>query len=759
MAKDIEARRAELQAELAAAKADLAKTQQASSAPVPLEFQQNQENLGSAELLELGKTAANRPLRPVSGAIRGPEIGHRQAQADQRSMDDARNKLFQAMGDMKQVDTFIALQKSRLPIGQGVGGAGGAAVGAAVGGGIAAAIGQIPPLTALPEEAVTVPLGKFLGGTIGAGLGGAAGEAAQQVLAPDEAVDIYDIKRAGVEEALWEGGTRMGFAALKKIGPKLLPGFKRPKTEMVRDAKDVLEADGGFLSTSQEDVTGFRNWIENLVAGSAAGEREFYGLNRRQVDSTFLHAKGMIDRTVGEGMLEAGAQGRLTVNAGDLAREVDAIFAARGGSRVGLLEEITSPMYDLISRQSGVRIPTDDILTFIDDALHEFGKTRSGMTKEGAREAKALQKLLETTPEFTIGEIQKFRTARLADARKFKGLSDVSSRFFDGLASVTDDAMFNPNIMTGMPPELALKYRDLNSFYAGGRQIWDEYTIKSLALQIDKNPEKVTDIFFKSLDHQRVSDVKEIFENPTKRTIRSKKPLSGGKEAIGGQVDRTLSRVVNPEIRDAISMSKEEGKRLFKKLTMAEFATALDKSTDADGLFKKGAFEGWWNGMSSKTKKLMYTADEIKEINKVNNTIKVINRRKSMAGPALIGRRSEQIGMIIGGGGAFAAARNGLDLGSGLAIAAGGTLVVGPAAAAKVLTTKGGNKLFKAGLEAVPGSPELITTARRMLRILTEEKTKEQVVLEREARGKKVQSSQPVHPSLAEQRGSGGRGF
>ena len=116
-----------------------------------------------------------------------------------------------------------------------------------------------------------------------------------------------------------------------------------------------------------------------------------------------------------------------------------------------------------------------------------------------------LQRVLGLNDKISFSDMRLLRSSYLKDVRKLARDVDQSQNIIKQLASITDDAIFDPKAAQGLNPEALNLLRNTNALYKAGKKGIEETFSESLAKRLLKNQSRI---------------VKEIFPNNIPKAVR-----------------------------------------------------------------------------------------------------------------------------------------------------------------------------------------------------------------------------------------------
>lgn len=633
------------------------------------------------------------------------------------------NQLLQSGITKEQIQTVLDIQKRADPsiisqIKQNIGEDVGGLIGGIGGAKAALAVGQIPPFTALPEEFVTVPLfaaaGAFLAGGIGKNI--------QQTVDPLGTPSVKDFIRSGTRQALFEAGGREVSAATR-----LLPIFKKPLKES-QEVAELFARKGGFFTPKQRDTRIITRSLEELSRGSFGGSDVFEGFDIGMQAKALEVGKEIVDTIARDAVKDPSVLGDELVEIFSRAGErVGARGIVGKGIRETLLDDFFEPLYKEVGRLSpGTRLSTLPIKRFMEKKLKDdLAQGGALLTREGRSKFRFTLKNLKT--QRTLNQMVDLRSSYLKDARKFRVGADKSDVAFFELAEVADKALFDPSTVAGMTPEGKKLLRNINAVYGPAREIYSNEFIKSVINRLGTSPSNVTKVVYKDFDFGRLKGIRDLLIRPI--------PKESGIGQTSKNIQRELRTLRNtlPGIKGGeeaarlIGKNAAEGRALWRQLNAAWFAEQL-KINPTTGILNVGHLNKVIDDIPDKTFRLMFpgaSGKGIKDIQKLFNVLAPGKRGfVSMFGKTI------ELGGISGISG-------GLVAGSGIAVTAGGALVIAPTAFAKLATNPKATKALTLGLTARRGSVRIAPIAARLINLLNEDARKEQLEILKERRQKR----------------------
>lgn len=650
------------------------------------------------------------------------------------------DQLIQSGINKDQIQSVLDIQNRVRPgiigqikqnIGEDIGGLAGGIGGAK----LALSIGQIPPLTALGEELITVPL--FAGA--GAFLAGGAGKNIQQAIDPLASPSISDFLKSGRRQGLFEAGGRV-----LSTGARLLPIFKKPLKES-QDVAEIFARHGGFFTPRQRDARIGIRAAEELSRGSFGGGTIFDGFDIDMQARALNAGKEVIDTIARDAVNDPVLLGN----------ELVELFGRAGqkgipakGLRQTLLDSFFEPLYKEVGRLSpNTQLSTLPIKSFIEKKLkQDIAQGGALLTREGRSKAKFILANLETRR--TLNQMVDLRSSYLKDARKFAVGADKSEVFFKDLAAVADQALFDPTTVAGMTPEGKKLLRNINAVYGPARELYDDQFIKSVISQLTNSPSKVSKIVYKDFDHQRLKGIRDMLISPIPRE-------SGvGQTSKNIQKEFRTLRQTLPNIKGGegatrlISKNAAEGRALWRQLNANWFSEQLKSAFNpTTGILDVKKLNKAIGDIPPETFRLMFpgaSGKGVKDIQKLFNVLTPAKRGfVSMFGKTI------ELGGITG-------VSAGLATGSGVAVLGSGAISITPTAFAKFATMPKATKALTLGLTAKRGSIKVAPIAARLINLLNEDARNEQRAILKERRRQRA-TIKPKRP-LTQLSGFGGIG-
>lgn len=664
------------------------------------------------------RTALSRTPAGAQSLASEPNAGRRQKAFDALIKQGATRDQIQTVLDIQNRVSPGIIGKIKQNIGEDIGGIAGGAAGAK----IALSLGQIPPFTALPEEFVTVPI---LAG-IGSFLGGGSGKNIQQAINPLESPSARDFLRSGTRQGLFELGGRQVSAAARGLG-----FFKKPVQDVVEleqsKVGELFKQQGGFFLPRQRDARTLVRASEELSRGSFGGGAIFEGFDTIQQGQAVEVGNKIINSIVGDALKDPDVLGdelfEIFVRAGEKG-------VAKPGLRKTLFDKFFEPLYKEVGRLSpNTRLSTVPVKKWMEKKLKaDISQGGALLTSEGRSKFKFALKNLEA--DKTISEMIELRSSAIKDARKFRVGADKSETVFSELASLYDDALFDPTTATGMTPEAKKLLRNTNAVYGASRELFDEQFVKGVVRRLGTSPGKVVKEVFGDLDPTRIKGIRELLISP----VRKVSGVGSTRKSIEGEL-RTLRNSIGQvqggeEAARLLTKNVAEGKALWKQLKGAWFSEQIRSAYNpTTKTLNIAQLEKVFKDMPTKTFKLMYPGIEGKNVKDVVKLFKTISPAKK--GFVSMFGKSFEIGGITGVPASLAA-------GSGLAATASGSLAIAPTAFAK-LATMGPRvtKLLTLGFNAKAGSIKIAPIAARLINLLNEDAEKDMKAVLTERRNKK----------------------
>ena len=552
---------------------------------------------------------------------------------------------------------------------------GGQALGAAIGSvAIPAAVNLIPGMAALPEELATGPVGAKIGASIpaifGAGTGGMVGKTTQQYLDPYQDVDIFDILLAGAEEAGMEAGTRGVLGGIKGAWHKAFGA--KPIVEAQDAMRFFADEMGGILPPSQTNKSLLVKLSEGATrdtfGGKAVweafdeGNKELYEKLGQKISNEIIDSSLDIDPTVvGREFLDQISRKGIKVHGPSAVASKTA-----KGRMLQEIDETVSPLYKKFAEMTGdIEIPTKGIKEWANEVLKQH-KRIEHLPNNVLDEINYIAKRMPDS--LTVGEMRAKRSAVGALANELTagnkaGQSDVAELF-----GKWSDQLFSAEDLKSLAPEHRQLLHNANKIYEQAMISMDSPEFKfAMAKKIADNPEAVRNLIIPKKAKagtgalQRIQALKEGLVHHSGELAKKKAGLAKG----------------------AVPKSKQ-GQQAWDMIRKSWLA----------GEIENGSLEKSLKGLGKKAEAEMFDAGERRIIKNYVDVGKKIGAHKASGGGALA-MRSAQIRAaqgIVGGG--LLAYGNKND--SGVAMGAGGAVLVGPYVIARLMTSgKVGQGLVK----------------------------------------------------------------
>jgi len=578
----------------------------------------------------------------------------------------------------EQIKLILGVEKELKPglwqtfkprIGQTTGGVAGGIAGAKT----AAIIGQIPPLTALPDELVTVPLGA----TIGAFLGGATGKGAQVAIEEKRLPKAGELLKAGGEEGLYEAGGRYATMGLKVLFSPLIKKTIPEAAELMAKYQRV----GGHFSPAQMDKRLHLKGLEAFSRGGFAAQEIWQKFGEKQIRNVHQFADELVDS------IAKGVARKTPTEVGELFAE----SIQRPGGRVfQMLDDLFAPLYaqidDLtktatVSTKSLKAFATKELAT--DQRLNRQYLSGIGRAK--------LVRIIGMDDAISFSDMRLLRSGYLKDARKLARDIDKAQAVVKRLTSLSSDAMFDPSAAKGLTPEASKLLQRTNKLYKATRKVYVETFSERLAKRIAKNPAGV---------------MKEVFPTKNVKAIRATK--------------RALTRNVRGK-------KVPEGQLLWNQLRQAWLADTVESATK-QGKFNPVSFDVALHKMGDEALREMFSPGEFAKVKEIGKLFNIITR-SGAAGTVLFTK-----GLQIGG---ISYAVYSAKEGDMVGVTKGLGIALAPIAYVKLAMHPRGAKLLTTGLNIRPGSTEIGPVIVRMVNLLKEINAKEkklQQTIERQKR-------------------------
>ena len=574
----------------------------------------------------------------------------------------------------------------------------------------------------------------YLIATGGAGLSGVIGEAIQTGIEEKRLIG----KREALKAFAIEAGTELGGRGLVR-GTKFIasPFIKKTVPEAASLVDDFAKV-GGSFSPTELDKRFTLQIGEAFSRGGFGAKQIFQEFEEKQGRAVLAYADSIID-AIGEGVARQTPE------------EIGNLFAegiTRPNGRVlNILDDLVNPLYkqvDDLAKGSEVgfrqikgitKVPSRGISgRYIQtkelQRLRLGPKVNTSSLKRFARKQLAtdnrlnkqflspagrnkLQKVLGLNEKISFSDMRLLRSSYLKDVRKLARDVDQSQGIVKQLASITDDAIFDPKATQGLNPEALRLLRNTNALYKAGKKGIEETFSANLAKRLLRNPSRI---------------VKEIFPNNNPKAIR----------------------LLRQSLIEPISgRPSKEGKVLWNQLRQQWLADAVSDATK-EGIAKPKVFDNIIRKMGDGFPEMFPEKDIANNVKKIQ-TLFDIAGKVPPTGVSLFSRGAQVYGvtkMYQGG-----------KEGDFVGFTIGATLALGPLAFAKLATHPKGVKFLTAGFKIKPGASGLVPNTVRIIRLLRDinrKENKEQAsILKQKMRQKRIARG----PTLQQLRGFGGRGY
>jgi len=558
-------------------------------------------------------------------------------------------------------------------------------------------IGQIPPLTALPEELVTVPLT----GAIGAFLGGTGGDLVQQATQPGGIVDWRSAARKGGWEAATEAASPFVMRGLKRTanvlpipifgrpstGPRgsILLGERLPKTEARRAFQESVkhfEKRGGVTTPAQVDDRWWHHVYDALARGAWGGTDTY--ANRLQENAPLLveMAKDSIDdittkvsrethTEVGESMYRMFGR---HLPAGKTATKIDA------------WHRLFDPVYEQVDALStGPAINARSLKQFAAArlALDQGEEAGNILTKEGRS---VLKQLAELDDDISLSTMRGLRSKYGGAIRQFSKDMNTDEAMIAKLQSIADDSIRNAATSPALPTDARRLLLQANSDYARYREVMERVLPYRLTEKLADNPEQV---------------VGKLFPAPKR-----------GSEAAVRHIER---------VRDALILTPEGkpdpvGRDLWDRLREAWVTGIIDKHAER-GTLNTAGLRSELRRYGAQGLDILLPLEQRRILESVLNLNDAVMRGGKFGGGALVAKSAQAAGgyAIYRGTGA----RDFVN------VISGGMLLFGPMTYAKLANSPIGSKLLRAAIMPHKNEREVVAIATRIARYMQGEQKKE----------------------------------
>lgn len=522
--------------------------------------------------------------------------------------------------------------------------------------------------------AATAVAGRFIPGPIddaaiiaalvaagGAGVGGMAGEAAQTAIDERRLVSKGEALSAFATEA----ATELGGRAIASTGKFILSPFIKKTVPEAAGLIDDYAKVGGHFSPTELDRRFSLRIQESFSRGSFGAQEIFQEFEEKQGKASLTFAKNIID-SIAKGV------------ARETPEQIGETFAegiTRPGGRIfNILDDLVNPLYTQIDELGkGAKVSTKTLKQFAKKHLATDGRLKGQFLSPSGKNK--LSSLLELDDSLSFSDMRTLRSSFLKDIQKMARDVDQSQGIIKQLAGITDQAIFDPKAARGLDSKALNLLRNTNALYKSAQQGIKTTFPESLAKRLLKNPSSV---------------VKQVFPNNNPHAIRMLReslvePVSG-----------------KPSVK---------GKALWNQLRQSWLSEAVDQSTK-DGIVKPKVFNNLLTKLTDDGFSEMFPEKEVaKNVKRIPALFSTAGRTPP-TGAALFSRGAQVTGVAI----MYGSAKEGNLVG----VTAGGVLVFGPLAFAKLATHPRGVKFLTSGMNLKPGAKALVPNAVRMIKVLKE---------------------------------------
>jgi hypothetical protein len=578
-----------------------------------------------------------------------------------------------------EVAEGVTRKLESLPLGQIAGG---------IAGGIAGAATFGPD----PSDIVTVPgvagaVAKMFGASAGAGIGGGAGEAVQIGIEEGRAITRDEFLKSFVEEAAFEGGGRLAGKALKTIANPIIKQSIPEAAALV----DEFAKFGGTFDPVELDKRFSLQAAKTLSQGGLGVPGVIEEFTKRRTGPALAMADSIVDSIAGGIARETPEQ----------IGEILASDISRGGRVLNQLDDLFNPLYTKIDSLTGeATVSTSKLKSLAKSELAKDSRIKH-LSAAGRSKAKDI---LDIEDVLTFSDMRGLGSSLAKETRRFGREADVSEAFIKRLSEATQDAIKSPESARGLSDEASRLLQNTNRLYAASRNGLETTLSEKLASRLAKNPSSV---------------VREVFPKKNPKSIRlMKKSLV---EPISGR--RSL-----------------EGERLWNQLRQAWLADVIETASP-EGVIRPTAIKSALNKLGSESAREMFSAQELKRINRVADIFEIVGKRQT--GPNAISLA--RVGQAAGG----ISLVSGIGQGDFIKIGAGGALLLGPRAMAKFALSDAGSKLLVKGINIPRGSDRIIPIASRLVKLSRDidkrrDRKREQAAAIRQRQRKQAQQVTPV---------------
>lgn len=573
---------------------------------------------------------------------------------------------------------------------------------------------------------------------VAAGLGGVGGEAAQTGIEEKRLITPKEAGTAFLIEVGTQAGTEGGTVLAKKT--IFAPFVKKPTGGLTTDKltalkKKFAEYGGKFAPTELDERMGVEI-AEGVGRGAFGAKSLWQDFEERQGNAARLYADKIISSITKETIQDtpeivtkdfanAISHGGVVMNKiddffDDLYGQIDDLTKSQLVKKTGMVEvpstildqsgkPITQTVEKVIGKEfQGATVSTRRLKTWAveklaaNDALLKTGEEGRNIlfSAEGRT---ALNDILALEDDISFGGMRKFRTRTLNKTLQYARDVNPDKGLMKEIEGIITDSLFDIKNTKGLTPEAMNLLKNTNNLYAETAVIKAKVFREALVDTITANPTKGISQILPDNNPEAIKNMRESLMWPTGR--------------VGA---RGEGRLIDPE-----------GIIMWNKLRQAKLAEMANKIFTPEGTATRNAVDRTFKQIGDKALKELFPEEEL-----AGNlfTFKQILTRlseKPPGGNTLLVRSGQGAGAVM--------LYKGIERGNVVMIGAGGVLILGPVALAKLATTKIGISLLTAGMK--PGINNYVPIAARMVNYLVqsdkEEKTKIEVakrVLERRER-------------------------
>ena len=516
------------------------------------------------------------------------------------------------------------------------------------------------------------------GAVAGAGLAGMGAKAVEQALEPEVEVSPTEIAKAGARQAGYEavGGI------LAKIAGKALRPFAKRITEEAKVAINTLDA---YMPKTRSLFAPFFEKKVPVLLPAEATENRVLDVLQNIAEYSLVGGKKIADyknivrdKAINE-MIDDMTRAFGKQADPDLLGDAIKLTVQKRlkGSKL-----VTEPMYNTVEEMAkDVQVPIEEIKKFaapIVARAKEIGTIQSKAAGDDLAQA-----IMELNDTISFPAAKELRSRLLSTVNEFSITNKKAPAIGKAkrLISILDKEM--ENALIKQQPEAFNLWRHANSLYKQGRKKYDSQFLRRLLKQADPDfggePEKILRSIFKK---GGISNIRRL------------------KTAVGGYNAPIWKQMKGWYVQDLII-----------------------KSTTKDGILQGKSLLYNMRTMGDKALKEIFEPHELRSIEKVGTTLKVIQ-----------GRQGEGTGRMLiqltQGGAALTIL--GMAGGRGAGQAGAGAIIFGPPVLARLFTDPIAAKLLTQGLKLPKQSGYAISLGLRLSRMANkvEQKIEEEKEIE-----------------------------